>query len=435
MLWKIIIILCVNMLLYARALRCGYVSDDIPALQRRKEKKMLPFERIWQSAVSGKPMLDHGISMAVHAFCCVFIYTGLGANNISFFAALLFSANPINNQGSIWISGRNYAWCGLLMMLSMTCTFSAPFAMIGAVVSSAAYFVPIGFIGSGKWYLVLFLPIVWAVYYTRLRNEVKSRRGHEAVAFDKKFGWEKIVIAIKIYGWYFGLCIIPFQLTWYHSFMQSGAGAGNELEKKKALRLDWTFWLGLSLIGYLIYSAIWNWTPVAWGIFWYSCSIAPYLNIFRMSQEIAERYCYIANIGIMFALANLLNPIAFAFILGGYVMRLMVHIPAYTDDYWLIERSVAEDPGAWYAWHVRALKRWQQQAIREALNCWVMAKMISPQEFKILFNIAVVLKILKQDKEAEEYLKLAQQNVIKGQEKISDELIVQFRKGQCPMLH
>ena len=167
--------------MYARTLNYGYVSDDLPCEQRRIEKKQAKWERIWQSSTSGNPKLDHAISMAVHAFCCVFIYTGLGANNISFMAALLFSANPINNQATIWISGRNYAWCGLLMMLAKTCTLSAPFAMVGAVVSAAAYFAPIGFIGSDKWYLVLFLPIVWAVYYKRLSTEVKQRRGDEAV--------------------------------------------------------------------------------------------------------------------------------------------------------------------------------------------------------------------------------------------------------------
>lgn len=434
MIYKIIIILSVNMLLYARALRCGYVSDDLPCEQRRKEKKQGKYERVWQSATSGNPKLDHAISIAVHAMCCVFIYTGLGANNISFMAALLFSANPINNQATVWISGRNYAWCGLLMMLAMTCTFSAPFAMVGAVVCSAAYFVPIGFIGSAKWYLVLLLPIVWIIKYKVLKNEINVRRGNEAVTFDRKMSWEKLIIAIKVYGFYFGLCIVPFTLTFYHAFMQSGAGAGNDLMKKQSLKLDWCFWLGLSTIGYLIYSAIWNWTPISWGIFWYSISIAPYLNLFRMSQEIAERYCYIANIGLMFALANMCNPVLFAFIFGVYACRLIVYIPAFCDDYWLIEKSVNEDPGAWFGWYIRALKRWQQQSYREALNCWVMAKMISPKEFKILYNIAIVLKFLHKDEEATQYMKEAEKNTIKGQEKMAEHLIKEYKRGKYQLL-
>ena len=433
--WKITIIICVNMFLYARTLRLGYVSDDLPAEQRRRDKKVGKDEAVWQASPSGKPMLDHGISIAVHSLACVFIYTGLGMNNISFMCALLFAANPVNNQGSIWISGRHYAWCALFLMMAMTAPFtSGVFAMLAATVHPTAFFAPVGFIGSPHWYLVLALPIVWLVVHKKLKREVGVRRGGEAVEFDKKWHWHKLVIATKIYGYYFALCIVPFRLTWYHSFMQSGAGAGNDLMKKRSLRLDWTFWLGIGLILYLIYSAIWNWTPVSWGIFWYSVCIAPYLCLFRMQQEIAERYCYVANIGVMFAVANIVNPILFAFLFGAYVTRLLTFISAYTDDYWLIEKSVVEDPGAWYAWHVRAHKRWQQQSYREALNCWVMAKMLSPDEFKILYNIAVVLKMLQKHAEAEDYMKMAKNNVIKGQEQAANHLFRQYKAGKFELL-
>jgi hypothetical protein len=60
---------------------------------------------------------------------------------------------------------------------------------------------------------------------------------------------------------------------------------------------------------------------------------------------------------------------------------------------------------------------------------WVMAKLLDPKEFKILMNIAIVLKLLKKHEEAEHYLKLAEQNIIPGQEKQANELISQFKKG------
>lgn len=431
---NILLILSLNLLLYARTLRFGYVSDDLLCEQRRTEKKMAPEERVWQSSVSGKPKLDHGISIAVHAVCCVFIYTGLGANNISLMAALLFSANPTNNQGAVWISGRHYAWCALFMMMAKTSGYFGLPAMIAATVHPTALFAPIGYIGSAQWYLVLFLPVVWALHWKNLKREVGVRRGNEVVDFDKKMSWHKVIIAIKIYGWYFGLCVVPWSTTWYHSFMQSGAGAGNEIMKKKALRLDWCFWVGLGMIGYLIYSSIFNWTAISWGVFWYSCAIAPFLNLFRMQQEIAERYCYIANIGVMFALANLCPPIVLAVFFGAYIARLLSYLPAFQDDYWLIEKSLNEDPDAWFCWFVRAHKRWQQQSLREALNCWVMAKMLSPTEYKILYNIAIVLKFLQKDKEAGEYMKMANDNVIKGQEKMAEGLYNDFKQGRYQLI-
>jgi hypothetical protein len=154
-----------------------------------------------------------------------------------------------------------------------------------------------------------------------------------------------------------------------------------------------------------------------------------------MSQEFAERYAYVANLGVMFALSHL-NPFILILFVGIYIGRLYSYIHAFTDDYWLVEHAVMEDPGAWFAWHIRAHKRWSQQSFREALNMWVMAKMISPKEFKILFNIAVVLKVLKKDAEAEEYMKLAEQNIIKGQELAAQSHIKLYRdpKQGYPLL-
>lgn len=433
---NVVIILCTTYLLYYRTIKCGYVSDDLLSEGRRKAvpSKVAPDERVWKSSTSGKPKVDHLISMAVHAGTCIAIYWALGLNTISFFAALLFCANPINNQGAVWISGRHYAWCALLLMVAKILGGWGIVAMILATVHPTALFAPVGFIGSEQWYLVCFLPIVWLFHFGHLKQEIKTRRGNESVDFDKKLSWAKIIIAIKIYGWYFAISCFPWSVTWYHNFMQSGAGAGNELMAKRARSLSWEFWLGIGMMLFLLYSVIWNWTPAAWGLFWYSCAIAPYLNLFRMQQEIAERYVYVANIGVMYLLGSILPPVCFYIILGFYCGRLFSFLLAYTDDYWLIEKSVNEDPGAWYCWFVRGHKQWQQQCIRGALNSWVMAKLLSPHEFKILYNLSVVLKYLRQDAEADKQMEEAKLHVIKGQENTANHLFKEFQEGRYQLL-
>jgi hypothetical protein len=312
----------------------------------------------------------------------------------------------------------------------------APLALLASTIQPTAYFAMFGYLGSDKYYLLFFAPLIWFVCFKRFKREVDVRRQNEAVAHDKVISWQKIIIAVKTYGYYFALCVIPFRLSWYHSFMQSGAGGGNVIEKQKAVKLSWPFWIGLSLIGYLIYS-LFNWNIIAWGILWLTVCIAPFLNLYRMQQEIAERYCYVANIGVMLALSLVLPPVAMACFFGIYISMLLKHIPAYTDDYWLVEYSTMNSPDAWFAWHMRAHKRWVQQSYREALNMWVMAKMISPKEFKILFNIAVVLKILGNMKESAEYMAQAKANIIKGQEELSLNLIREYERaegGKMPLL-
>ena len=431
-----VVILCATYLLYHKTIRLGYVSDDLLSEGRRRAEpsQVAPDERVWKSSTSGNPKLDHAISIMVHGACSVMIYVALGLNTVSFMAALLFCANPINNQGAIWISGRHYAWCGLLLMAAMALGWWGLPMMVLATVHPTALFAPCGFVGSENWYLVFYLPLIWAFHYRNFKKEVSVRRGKETVDFDRKFSWAKIIIAVKIYGWYFAISCVPWALTWYHNFMQSGAGAGNELMAKRSRKIDGLFWFGIALIGFLIYSAIWNWTPLAWGVWWYTCSIAPYTNLFRMQQEIAERYVYVANIGIMFALAHTLPALFLWVILGFYIGRLFTYIPAYTDDYWLIEKGVNEDPSAWYCWFVRGHKRWQQKAMRECLNMWVMAKMISPHEFKILYNIAVVLKVLKQDAESLKHIEEAKKYVIKGQENTAEILFKAYEEGKLQLL-
>ena len=106
----------------------------------------------------------------------------------------------------------------------------------------------------------------------------------------------------------------------------------------------------------------------------------------------------------------------------------------YKDDYWIVEFSVMNDPFAWFSWHTRAMKRWDSKSYKEALVMWVMAKMISPKEFKLLFNIAVVLRILNNYKESDEFLKLAEECIIKGQEEVSKNVIAMLRQGKATML-
>ena len=117
-----------------------------------------------------------------------------------------------------------------------------------------------------------------------------------------------------------------------------------------------------------------------------------------------------------------------------YAARTYYTVGMYKDDYFLTEFAVIEDPHAWWAWHCRAMKRWDTQSYKEALILWVMAKMISPKEFKVLMNIAACLRLLNNHKEADEYLRLAEENIIAGQEKASLGFIAEHRAGKLPIL-
>ena len=433
---KICIIFLVNFIIYFRTLRYAPVSDDIPGIQHQrpfKNKWHKLYLQIFEGAKYNIPY-DHLITLLIHSLVCVFIYLSLGKNDISFIAALLFSVNPVNNQGSIWISGRSYAITALLMLMAMSLPAISPLFLFISTYNPVGFFAPLAFIGSKYWWLV-FVGLACSFYHhKRFEAIVKERREHEAVAEDKKGFLYRLPIAVKTYGFYFILAIIPFRLAWYHNFLESLAG--NELSRKKCYRKDKFFWVGISVISFFILYSLMGWDNISWGLFWFSICIAPYLNIIRMQQEIAERYIYLANVGLMFVLANVIinYPVVITAFLIMYAIRLWYYMPAYTDDYWLVEYSVMEDPRSWFGWHFRGHKMLERGGIREALNMFVMAKLLSPREFKVLFNIGVVLTIMDKKEEAKKFFELAEKNIVEGQEEQCKKLFEEVRGGKTPLL-
>lgn len=435
MMERICFIMLVNLVFYWRTLKFKYCSDDIPVYQHPPIYKNKWHKRFLQLIASCriKPDEDHAITTVLNGLAAIFIYTGLGHNDISFLTAMLFSFCPANNQGSVWISGRWYAIVLILLMASATFPYFAPIFILMASVHPAGWFSPFGFIGSTHWYLAIIgIATMW-YQMSVIRFMVDRKRKMEAVDEDKLiFTWNRLIVALKTYGFYAALIIIPFKLTFYHSFLHSMAG--NDIMRKEAYKKNHFFYIGCGLAAFLVYS-LWHWTPVAWGVAWYTITIAPYTNIYRCNQEVAERYAHIASVGLLFALSNLIiaNPVLIAIFMAMFVTRLWVYMTAFQDDYWLIEYAVAEDPGAWYAWHTRALKRFDQGCVREALNMWVMAKMISPKEFKVILNIGVLLKMLKKDDEAEQFFKQAEENIVPGQEEMARGIIANARSGKNPI--
>ena len=216
---EMLIIVLINLVFYYRTLSLGYVSDDLPALNVKYKNR---WERILKCLIAhptGNKQIDHGLSIVAHTLVCLLIYLALGQNHISFIAAVLYSVNPANNQGSIWISGRGYVWCTALTLAGLFMPYLSPLTAIGASINPAGFFSPLAYIGSERWYLAGIVILPWIFKYKKLKKEIKDRRKREAVAFDKKLSLAKIIIAIKIYGFYFIFCLFAFRLTWYHSFM------------------------------------------------------------------------------------------------------------------------------------------------------------------------------------------------------------------------
>ena len=389
----------------------------------------------WFVAIVRKEELEHLFALVLHIAICISIYFAFGASWVSFVAALLYSTTPVNNQGTSWPSGRGYVYPILFLLLAMAIPILSPLFLFAGTWYTAGFLAPLALIGSVKWYILASMPIIWWLHSKKFTKAVTNKQNTECFDEDRLVHPKKLILGVKTFGFYLFLCIIPFRITFYHNFLQSSAGS----LKHKNYTLCRYFWVGfLALVGMTVYG-FQHWDTFIWALVAFLITIGPFCNIVRANQEIAERFAALPNVFLMYALAQVITgipecPWLFPAFLAFYATRTFYTLTLYKDEYFITECAVIEDPHAWWAWHCRAMKRWDTQSYKEALILWVMAKLISPKEFKVLMNIATCLRLLKNDKEADEYLKMAEENIVPGQEEGSYQFISEHRKGKLPIL-
>lgn len=432
---RICIILLLNILFYLKTFRYKYVSDDLTAFQKKKtytNKWIRIFDQL-RGTTKYDLQQDHLITLFFHSLVCVFIYITFGQSDISFLASLLFAFNPVNNQGSVWMSGRGYVLSALFILMAISIPYLGPLFLAGAVYYNLGFVASIVVFASKHWWIGLTLPLLWYWRRKQFESNVVSKFKQETFGEDKKINIGKVIVTVKTFGYYLVHALFPIRTTFYHAFMQSMAGS----QKDKAYKIDKYFYIGIICItSIFIYWFTHPWNMTSFALFWWCIFLGPFLNFFRMSQEIAERYAYAPSIGLMYVLATIINPypILGAIFITMYATKMWFYMEAYRDDYYLCEYACFNSTDAWYAWHIRALKRWDTQSYREAAILWVMANLLSPKEFKVLVNLATVLKLNKQFAEAETYLKKAEENIPLGMETDSLKVISDHRKGECSIL-
>jgi len=432
---RIAIILLFNLLFYLKTLGYKYCSDDCPASKRPHSK---PKWKHWLFVLESRErhglQVDHALTILLHAITCVLLYVAFGANDISFIAALLFTVNPATNQGSVWIAGRPYVWPALGMLMVMAFPYTVVLGFALATHYTTGIFAPaILALLPGKFWLIFFMPMFWGLQLPRFWNSVKNKAKLEMFDEDKKIHPKKLILATKTFGFYISLALIPFKNTFYHSFLQSLAGS----MRHKGYTLCRFFWIGvIAIISIVAYWVLVPWNLVSFGLLWWCVGIGMFLNFVRIHQEIAERYMYLPTVGLMYVLASAIigNPYLIGGFLAMYATKMWFYMDAYQDDYYLVEHSCMNSPNSWYAWHLRAMKRWDVNARQEAIHMWVMAKLISPKEFKLLMNISSALRLSGNESEGLKFLAEAEKYIPPGQEKMAGEIIENAKNKKLTLL-
>jgi len=420
---RLAIIAVLNLIVYYKTLFYGYVGDDVERSERKEPVFKNAWHRRWIQFIGLRhinSMVSHFISLITHTICCLMIYLALGRNNLSFLTAILFSINPVNMQGSIWISGRNYVTSSILTLaMFIFPKLSWLFYTATSHFAVNAWFAPLVFLGTKYWYMAGIIPAVWlvttnnrATLYRKLWETGDLKTTNTEMRAIKI---PKIIPFLKTYFYYFILAIFPWTLGIEHNFLR-GFGT-NKTDNTKGYKMDKFFWMGLILfLGVAISSVMGifkGWTPLQWGLFWFTINIAMWCNFVTYQQQISERYLYLSQIGMSYAIASLIlnYPILITAFIVGYLIRLWYVMPMYTNDYWAVEYSICESKKMYYMWLMRGVKKFIARDHMGALYDFNEAYVHKPYDLKILYNLATTTFVLGDAVKAREYLDKARINI------------------------
>ena len=301
-------------LMFERAMYCGYVVDDqdmraCMSLWKKElnDKKNWSFKFFlnflyycfYSCGIFRNAKQEHLFTLLLHGVNCSLIYRMTG----SLLATLLYLINPINNQTAIWLNGRRYAISLFAVLIAWNFWYLAPIMMLYLYFHVSIAPMPLLFMFSPMWLLTPLLIAIGSIFgFKRVVSHTKSRGSQYQDCNENKFiRWKKIILYVKSVGYNFINCVLPLKPSMYHDFLYyfSSTYEGN----KDGYSFNLDFWKGVAVVGLLSYLIIWQHSFWA---FWYVIFISPWCNIRQVTMNASDRYCSIPNVGVMCLLAEYL---------------------------------------------------------------------------------------------------------------------------------
>ena len=449
----ILIIIAFDLIIYFKAMRLTIVTDDI-RWYKRIEDGMFKHYKGWRAIVqrlySGGTFgsqwehkikigsktyaidaiqFDHAFSVALHTLISVLIYMGFGNSNISLGAAILYSCNPVNHSTSLWLNGRRYAVNIILVLSSLIAWqhhawwLAIPLWAITPLFQMTAIFTPIMF---SSWFIPVILVLV-VLFRERIMRFILGRQSdiyskELLVVFPRR-----IIVVVKCYGFYFFHMILPWKVGMYYKTLSRwGVTTGGN---KDAYSYNSDFIKGVTALVITAVACILVPSNLKPMVVFGAISLLQWCNIIYATQTIADRYCNMANVFMMFFLSIALNaiypPLCFLFI-GYYVASLWLTMRMYTDIWHFHKYHIWYKPECNWNWEYFAsyfvrTEQWLYAwpIIDEGLK-------YHPNSFTLLYLAARCWKGFGNKKECMKYLIRAKENYYDGQEKLQEKCIRDF---------
>ena len=413
---SILLIIGIVFLMYARTLEYKFIIDDHDHVKDPKDTTPKFWLRLWEHfygiKVTNLP-LAHAFSILVHSAVCCLIYLVFGKNNISLLTAILFAINPINNQCSIWLSGRAYAISTALLLMGMVIPITLPlFYGLANWWTINTLLAPLLFLKFKPHWFGLLLPLGFLLVSNKIKEcrTAGVNRYKGATDVMAEISLRKLVIVFKTLGYYIWLCLFPMKVGMCHSYLSTFGLTKPETDKW--FKVDAYFFLGVSVTLLVIANFFIKFPIPLFGLFWFVLFSLQWLNLIVISHLISERYVYLANIGLMYVLSSLIinTPLMWVF-LTFYAVRLYYFIPAYKDlvSYW--KSNTENFPDVAMGWNQVGLAQLQFGNTGSAMDSWIRGVQERPCDFRLNYNTANLLLGSGMTKDAVRFIKTAEDNL------------------------
>jgi hypothetical protein len=215
----------------------------------------------------------------------------------------------------------------------------------------------------------------------------------------------RFAFSVKLLALYLYTALVPMKLLFFRSF-----GARYRIDKKVQIKMDaFDGWFFASVGLILAWIVIGFVTGKLFWAMWFLVMLAAFCQIKMLGQVFAERYMYPATVGLCAILALLPEP-AFWALVGAYVMRTHIFIPAWENNKKLYENGIAQDDqepsnfcnmGDWYLMIERDLT---------LAGYYIQRNMqLDPDDYKPYINFASLWRILKDYPKALHFVKIAKE--------------------------
>jgi hypothetical protein len=406
---RLLIILVTVVLAYWRTIKYKFIIDDHDHVKKPEERTPKLLKRVWEHFYGIKVTnlkLTHAFSVSIHALVCCLIYLVFGMNDIAFLTAMLFALNPVNNQCSIWLSGRAYAITTLLFLIGMLYMPLLPlFYGLASWWSIGALMTPLLFLVLKPWWLGLIIPLGLLLIKSKTKEcyTAGMNRYKGTTEIMSEISFRKLIIVFKTLGYYFILCLFPTKLGMCHEYLSTFGLTKKETDKY--MKLDLFFFIGIAVVLATLITR-------QFGLVWFLVFALPWLNMVVISHLISERYIYLSNIGLMYLLSKLIIGTPFMWIfLTFYAVRLFYFIPAYRDIicYWKSNTEIF--PTVAMGWNQLGLAQLQFGNTGSALDSWIRGVQERPNDFRLNYNTANLLLGCGQAQESARFIKSAEENL------------------------